>query len=321
MAELRAQLKARPFLFALLLSLILFAANVIVSPRFGSPSNWPDELAAFAPLALVAIGSTPSILAVRGGIDISVGPLMILCNVLLVSTLLRHGVTSGWLDFPLLLALGAGVGALNGVLVGVLRFQSIIATLCMFFILSGLDLQLGSSPDVTHHNWTSSLAGSVGPIPGALLLLAIPAAVWLALCATPFLRNLYAAGGNDVSAYSAGVNVRGAVVGAYALGGLFAAVGGIALTAFVQSSEGTVSSQYTLIALAAVALGGTSFAGGEGGLVGSLFGAASIYLIQTFLSASGVAPTWLDVVYGAMLIFGIVAGAWFTAVPAQRVRA
>ena len=163
---------------------------------------------------------------------------MILCNVVLVATLMRHGVTSGWVDLPLVLALGAGVGAINGVLVGVLRFQSIIATLCVFFILSGVDLQLGSSPDVTHHNWTSQLAGSVGPIPGALLLLAIPAVVWLALSATPFVRSLYAAGGNDVAAYSAGVNVRGVVVIAYALGGLFAAVGGIALTAFVQSSEG-----------------------------------------------------------------------------------
>jgi ribose transport system permease protein len=321
MADLRAHLKARPYLFAAGLSLILFGGNVIVSPRFGAPANWPDELAAFAPLALVAIGSTPSILAVRGGIDISVGPLMILCNVLLVSTLLRHGVTSGWIDFPLMLAFGAGVGAVNGVLVGVLRFQSIIATLCMFFILSGIDLQLGSSPDVTHHNWTSALSGSVGPIPGALLLLAIPAVVWVTLSTIPFVRNLYAAGGNDVSAYSAGVNVRAVVVIAYALGGLFAAVGGIALTAFVQSSEGTVSSQYTLIALAAVALGGTSFGGGEGGLTGSLFGAAAIYLIQTFLAASGVAPTWLDVVYGVMLLVGIVLGARITAGPVRRVGA
>ena len=70
-----------------------------------------------------------------------------------------------------------------------------------------------------------------------------------------------------------------------------------------------------------MALGGTSFAGGEGGLTGSLFGAAAIYLIQTFLAASGVAPTWLDVVYGAMILVGIVLGAKLTAVSAQRVRA
>ena len=63
-ADLRAQLKARPYLFAAALSLTLLGANPIVSPRFGAPSNWPNELAAFAPLALVAIGSTPSILAI-----------------------------------------------------------------------------------------------------------------------------------------------------------------------------------------------------------------------------------------------------------------
>jgi ribose transport system permease protein len=321
MADLRAQLKKRPFLFALALSVALLIANVLVSPVFGKPSNWATELAAFAPIALVAIASTPSILAVRGGIDISIGPLMIFCNVMLVAVLLPHGIGSAWVDVPLLLALGAAVGAINGVLVGVLRFPPIIATLCMFFILGGLSLQLGSSPDVTKHNWTSPLAGSVGPIPCALLLLAFPAVIWLALSTTPYLRKLYAAGGNDVSAYSAGVNVRAVIVGAYALGGLFAAVGGIALTAFVQSSQGPDSSEYILIAVSAVALGGTNFAGGEGGLFGSLCGAASIYLIQTFLGASGVGPNWLDVVYGAMLLAGIIVGATLTTVPTRRVRA
>jgi ribose transport system permease protein len=73
-----------------------------------------------------------------------------------------------------------------------------------------------------------------------------------------------------------------------------------------------LSAQFTLVALAGVALGGTSFAGGRGGMAGSVLGAACIYLIQTLLSALNVEPTWLQVAYGAMLLTGVLVGARFT---------
>ena len=139
--------------------------------------------------------------------------------------------------------------------------------------------------------------------------MAIPLVIWFALSRTAFHRNLYAVGGNDATAFSTGVNVTATRVIAYALGGMFAAVGGIALTALVQTTQTTAVTQYTLIALAAVALGGTSFAGGRGGLIASLLGALCIYLLQTLLGAVGVSATWLDVVYGGLLVVGVVVGA------------
>jgi ribose transport system permease protein len=153
----------------------------------------------------------------------------------------------------------------------------------------------------------------LGPVPGPLLLIVGPLILWLGLRLTPYLRQLYAVGANDTAAFSAGVNVAGVRLVAYVLDGLFAAVAGIALTVFLQTADATLSTQYTLVAIAAVVIGGTPIGGGRGGLLGSLVGAAVIYLLQNFLSEIHVSSTWLQVAYGAVFIGGLVLGARVTA--------
>jgi len=206
--------------------------------------------------------------------------------------------------------MGAAIGAINGVLVAVLRYQPVIATLCSFFVLSGIALKIGATPkNVTGVHWLAELGDKVGPIPGALVLMAIPVVLWLVLSRTSFHRVLYAVGGNDATAFSAGVNVAAVRIAAYSLGGLFAAVAGVALTALVLSTQASAVASYTLVALAAVALGGTPMGGGRGGLLGSILGAVCIYELQTALSALGVSASWNQFVYGGLLVVGVVVGA------------
>ena len=107
---------------------------------------------------------------------------------------------------------------------------------------------------------------------------------------------------------------------AYALGGLFAAFAGIALVAATQSADASQSIQYTLPALAAVAIGGTSLLGGRGSLTGSIAGAAIMYLIQTLLDSLAVSDLWLQLVYGALLIVAIVLSSTLAAPRAARGR-
>ncbi len=300
-------LRARPWLFAALLSVALLAANIAAEPDFGDPGNWPRQLATLSPLVLVAFATMPSI--VSGGLDLSVGPLAVFCNVLLVQELLTRGTDSAWVCVPVLLIVGMVVGAINGVLVAVLRYVPIIATVCMFFVLSGLTLQIGATSRAAGDNWTQSLGDQIGPIPGALVLMVVPVIVWLALSRTRYHRALYAVGGNDVTAFSAGVDVRATRIIAYALGGLFAAIAGLAITANVQSSQPSTITFYILAGLTAVALGGIPLLGGRGGMTGAFFGALSLYLIQTLLNASNVAPNWVNVVYGGMLLLSVLLGA------------
>jgi ribose transport system permease protein len=308
---MRDLLRTRPFMFALLLAIALLIVNVIAEPSFGKPGNWAAELATLAPFALVAMASTPAIVSGGGGLDISVGPLTIVVNTILVAWFLPHsGLDSAWVAIPLLCLIGAAIGAVNGVLIAVFRYQPVIATLCAFFILSGVALKVAPNPKTVQDvSWLSSLGDQVGPIPGALFLIAIPVILWLALSRTSFHRNLYAVGGNDATAFSSGVDVAATRIIAYALGGLFAAVAGIALTALVMSTQASNVAAYTLIALAAVALGGTPLGGGRGGLLGSVLGAFCIYELQTLLSALNVSATWNQVVYGGLLVVGVVVGA------------
>jgi ribose transport system permease protein len=130
--------------------------------------------------------------------------------------------------------------------------------------------------------------------------------IWAALDRIPYRRTLYLVGSNDATAFSAGVNVALVRICAYALGGMFAGIGGLALTALVASVNASLASTYTLLAIASVALGGTSLWGGRGGLFGPALGAASIYLLQNLLTTLQVNPAWLQVVYGGMLVIAVV---------------
>lgn len=303
-------LRTKPYGFALILLVVLLAANVIAQPDFAAPSNWPETLAIFAPFALAALASTPAIMSGGGGIDISIGPLMSAINIIIVADLLPHGLGSPFIVVPICLVAGAAVGAVNGVLATVLRFQPVVATLCMNFILSGLAIQLqGNVTPEGSTWWTNDLASSFGPVPGGLISIAVVLLIWLALSRTAYLRNLYATGGDDAAAFSAGVDVTRVRIGAYAVGGLFAGVGGLALMAVLKEGEASNATMYTLVALAAVALGGTVFTGKRGSLVGTLCGAGCMYLITNVLSAVHVPDTWTDAIYGALLLISVAVGA------------
>lgn len=298
--------RSHPWGLALLIALALVVANIIARSSFATPSSWPATLATFAPFALAAMASTPAILSGPGNIDISIGPLLNLVCILIVGVLLRHGLGSPWIAIPIAVALGAVVGVINGVLVAVMRFQAVLATLCTLFVLEGVSQKVLPSPTTGATSWLAHLGNQVGPIPGGLILILVPCLLWAALSRTAFVRTLYSAGGDDAAAFSAGVNVTAARVIAFGLGGVMAGLAGIALAAATQSGDASQATQYTLPAIAAVAIGGTSLLGGRGSLLGSIAGAAIMYLIQTLLDSLAVSDLWLQVVYGGLLLMAIV---------------
>jgi ribose transport system permease protein len=313
MTAFRDLLGRRPYAFAGLLTLVLLAVDTAVQPAFVAFSNWPAVLASFAPLAIAAMASTPAILSGGGGIDISIGPLLTLVNIVIVADLLPNGLTSPAVVIPVCLAIGTAIGAVNGFLVAVLRFQPVVATLCANIVIGGLATQVqGDSVPAGSTSWTKDLADSIGPLPGAVLTIGAPLLIWWLLSRTPFIKALYAVGGDDATAFSAGVNVPLVRIAAYALGGMFAGIAGLALMALISEGQASMAAQYTLLAIAAVALGGTSLAGGRGSLVGSLLGAASIYLINNLLNQVNVSTLWSTAIYGAMLLFAVVVGAVLT---------
>jgi len=296
------------FVFSLVLTIALVIANTVVLPSFASWSQIPGELGTLAPFALAAMASTPAILVGGGGIDLSIAPLMGLSNVVLVIALLPHGLGNPAIAVPLLLLLGGLIGAINGVLVAVLRYPPVIATLAVYFVLGGIDLRLAPNPVNSYPHWTAELATSLWHVPGTVLTVGVVLLCWFFFRRTAYYGSLLAVGDDDVAAFSAGVDVAAVRILAYALGGVLAAVGGIALTGTIQSADITVWPSFVLIALAAVALGGTALGGGRGGFLGSALGATAVYLIQTLLAALGVDVFYVQVAFGAVLLVAVVAG-------------
>ncbi len=306
-AGIRTQLGRRQvfrrhrFAFPLLLGIALLIANLIVQPSF----NWTDEFAAMAPIAIAAMASTPQIVSGGGGIDVSISPVMTFANILFVTWLVPAGL-GGAAAVPILLAIGAAIGALSAIIISALRLPPIVVTLCGYFIITGVNLKILPNPVRLGPSWVDHLGGSVGPVPGGLVALLIPLAMWIALMALPYGRLLYSVGGNDAAAFSAGVNIAAVRIVAFAVGGAFAAVGGLVLAGIVSSADSSTSTAYTLVAITAVALGGIGLEGGRGGMTCALVGAACIFLLQTLLTSLQIQSAWLQVVYGVVLMLAVI---------------
>jgi ABC-type sugar transport system ATPase subunit/ribose/xylose/arabinose/galactoside ABC-type transport system permease subunit len=289
-----------------ILAVLLLIANVIAQHSFLAASSWPTTFAELAPTALLAMASAPAILG--GGIDISIAPLFAFCSVVVEVMLLGHRITSAAVIIPVAIVAGAVVGAVNGVLVNYGRFQAVVATLCMNFIVSGFALGYAPSPVSGTTGWLSDLGDKVGGVPGGLILIVIPLLVWWGLGRTPFVKTLLAVGGSETTAYTAGVKVSAVRTLAYTIGGAIAGLAGIAIVAQLHQAEADTAfiTPYILLALAAVALGGVSMTGGRGSLLGALLGAVIIFLIENLLGAVNLSGYWSQAVYGATLIIAVV---------------
>lgn len=304
MSKLLRIQRSYSFAFAGVLVLVLLVlTEKVQTGGFG----WSDQLANLAPLAIAAMASTPAVIGGRGGLDLSVSPLMTLSSAVFVVWLVPNGL-GGAASVPIVLGLTAAIGLVTGLLVVKLRVPPVVLTLAMYFVLIGVSAKVLPAPKFVQGSWVAHLAGHIGPVPGGVFTIGAPLLIWLALGRIPFRNALYTVGSNDVAAFSSGVNVGLVRIAAYTLGGLFAGIGGFALTAVTMSADSSQAQTYTLVAIAAVALGGTSLTGGRGGLAGPALGAGAIYLMQDLLVTLQVSTDWLQVLYGGALVVAVVLG-------------
>jgi ribose transport system permease protein len=287
--------------FALVLLVLLLVVNVALNPARFAPANSGALIGLAAPLIGAALASTPAILGGRGGIDVSVGPLMGLVNALIIKTLVMDlGLSTPWIVVPAALLVGAAIGAFNGLLATIVRIQPMVGTLGVYLILTGLTLTILPSPMGTAPAWLKMLAGPLSILPlGAVLL------GWLGLTRLPYHAHLMAVGSDDRAAFTAGVPVTLVRFLAYVLGGVLAGAAGLMLTALIGSADPATGPAYTLIAISAVALGGVSLGGGRGGLIAAAIGAIDIFLLQSALTYFNVSSYVLQIAYGLILVAAV----------------
>jgi ribose transport system permease protein len=288
--------------FAAILLVVLLVINLVLNPARFQPSAWGALIGLAAPLIGAALASTPVILSGRGGIDISVGPLMGFVNAIVIQVLfLKGGIETAVVLVPVALLVGAAIGAVNGFLTTIVRIQPIVATLGTYLVLTGVTLTILPAPVGPAPLWLKAMAG-----PLSILPLAVIAIAWWTIRRLPYYDLLMAVGSDDRAAYTAGVDVTRVRFIAYVITGVFAGVASLMLTALIGSADPNIGQTYTLIAVAAVALGGVSLAGGRGGLIGAAIGAVDIFLLQSVLTSFNVSTYVLQIAYGAILVAAVI---------------
>jgi ribose transport system permease protein len=287
--------------FALLLLLVLVVITVILTPSRFSPAQFGTTLGLMTPLILAACAVTPVFLAGREGIDLSVGPMIGFISVIMVKLLIHDaGVSSPFVIIPAALLLGMAIGAVNGFLAVFLRVQPIVTTLGTYLVLAGLATWILPSPLGPVPKWLVGLSENYSIIP-----LLFVAGIWLAIKSRPLHGMILTIGGEDRAAYAAGVNVELVRFITYVIAGFFAAVAAIALTGLLGSADPQVGPNYTLLAIAAAALGGVSLAGGKGTMVGAAIGAVDVFLLQNLVTHFNVSSFVLQIVYGLILVLAV----------------
>jgi ribose transport system permease protein len=262
------------------------------------------------PLALAAMAQ--SVVIISGGIDLSVGSLMSLVNVVSAKYMVHMSYREALLYAVAIILGGALAGAFTGTLIVVSRVPDIVVTLAMLFVWAGLALQIleipgGGAPQKFLNLGTGTTVSKYLPT-SALIVAGALVLIWLPIRWTKPGLAIYAVGSNRNAAYLAGIGVERTRIGAYALGGVFAAMGGLALTASSGIGDPNAGAIYTLNSVAAAVLGGVSLLGGVGGLIGPIAAAGILTLVKTILILRGENPNYAQVYQGAIIIVVVMLG-------------
>jgi ribose transport system permease protein len=263
-------------------------------------------------LPLVFAAMAQSVIVISGGIDLSLGVIVAVINVTAASLMENQSfATSLLISFGLML-LGAVIGAINGGLIVVSGVPDIVVTLAMSFVWGGVALVImrtpgGGAPDAFQALGTGTFISTWIPA-GAVVIALVLLAVWLPLRWRRPGFAIYAIGSNRERAYLSGVNVASTRVLAYAVGGIFAAMGGLAATATTGIGTPYAGNFITLNSVAAVVLGGVSLAGGKGGVVGPVAAAFCLTLVPSIMVFQGIDPNYGQVIQGALIVVVVMLG-------------
>jgi ribose transport system permease protein len=290
-----------------LIYVILYALYAFWQPDALSIYTFTDLVNNSTPLALAAAGET--LVVISRGFDLSVAGVVSLTNVIMAVYPLQ-GPGGALISLLICCAIGGFVGMVNGILVARLGLQTIAATLGTMIVCQGLSLVILDAPggmvaDFVTYTLTDTLFGVV-PIAGLFLVAAI--VLWLAFRRTDIGIGLYAIGADEQSAGFSGVAVARVRIAAFVGAGMLYGVAGFMLSAQTATGNPTAGTPFLLLTFAAVALGGTSFSGGRGSLVGSILGAGTLMLLQKVLFSGGVSSFYTGIFQGFVLVLAIVFG-------------
>ena len=288
-------------LFAFILLMVVLA---FLSDSFLTVNNLLNIARQVSINAIIAAGMTFVILTF--GIDLSVGSVLAFSGAIIAGLLSR--------GHPLVVGIGAGllvgglIGLVNGLIITKGGVQPFIATLGMLTIARGATLVYTDGRPITGlpdaFVWLG--AGEIARIPVPVVIMTVVfAASYVVLTQTVLGRYIYVIGGNEEATRLSGVNVAFYKTLAYVISGALSALSAVILTARLNSAQPTAGMGYELDAIAAVVLGGTTLAGGEGGIAGTLLGAFIIGVLNNGLNLLNVSAFYQQVVKGVVILLAV----------------
>jgi ribose transport system permease protein len=300
--------RRNPYLFSLLLLVIIVFVNLFFQHNIFERETLNSNMRIFLPLIILAAGQAVVILG--GGIDISVGSIVSIVNVILATQVGLEGDSQKMyliMAFALLVSMLAG--ALNGFFVAFMRLQPIITTYATSFLYAGLALFILPNPGGGIPQSFSNFYRDTTPLglPLAFIFIAIILLAWGLLQKTRYGRYLFAVGGKAEAAYETAVPVSAVQFSTYVIAGLMAGISGIAITMLVASGNAGTGDQLTLSSVTAVVIGGTTLSGGIGGVAGAIIGAVILGLVKNIISFANIDTWWQTLVNAAIIVVALAA--------------
>lgn len=294
---------------------IVFVIATLKNSGFANASSIQQLLTGAALIALIGVGET--LVIVTRNVDLSVGSVVGISAYVVGMTFKDHPHMPIVLGFVLGIAIGAFFGAVNGLIVTVLRVPSLVVTLAALYIIRGIDGVIVDGVTINPSSIPTSFQkigyAKILGIPWmAVIVVVVVAVVGYAMRSFRSARELYAVGSNPEAAELAGIPTQRRVFIAFLVSGSLAGLAGslfLALHATVDVKGGT---GYEFLVVAAVVVGGVAIFGGSGTVLGAAMGALLLNTINQALVASKISAFWNDAIAGALLLAAIAFDRWLS---------
>jgi len=303
------------------LAFLALMLGLIEVLRPGSLAMGHLAIEASEAMTLILIATGQTIVVLRGGIDLSLGATLSLATAIAATRAdeLSFVELLPWL--AVIVVAGTVVGVINGALISSLRLQPFVVTLATWSIVGGIALIIlpVNQSSVPAAWFEAGNASILDVVPAPIAMFALLLAWWAWFRRTRWAFRIRAAGSDERGAFLNRVSLARTNIAAYALAGCFAALAGLFFSSQTGSGSPVVGTQFILPSIAAVVIGGTSLAGGRGGVVGTVIGALIISQIADVIFLVGLSSYWQQVASGLILV-GVVLLTPLLEVAAERAR-
>lgn len=292
-----------PALPSLVMCVLFFFINVFCTNGFLQKHVILSFLSSNIPLVCVSMGCACVIIS--GGMDISLGAIVSLTNVIFVKLNAAGLPLAAQITVCLCAALLMGL--INGVIIGLLRVTPLLATYATSTAYAGIALWMLPTPAGTvmrsYCDWYNSWLAAV--IPAPVLYAALIFLLWGLIMRTPMKYWVYSTGRHGYKAYVSAVPVGRTQVFTYVFAGFAAGIASLAISSSTQGGDAAVGAALSMNAIAACVIGGIGLAGGAGSMIGSVFGAVFLSLVMFIVSSAHIASIYQSLVKGLILLVGV----------------